>query len=520
MRSIATNSELTLTGSYLGTPGYSSPEQIAGHAIDTRADVYALACVLFECLTGSVPFPRDTEMAAIAAHLTEPPPSAHAMRPDLPAAIDSVLARGLAKTPEGRYSAAPELIDAARAAFASSATTVALPPEVTPSVPLPPPGMNADIPDMVTRVDAPARPARSKPRRTFARVAPLGIIFAVPLILGGAILAGLASGSLGAPTGTNGQTALASTSAAVLASTLAAPPSIAYFAGATTDEQYLIQRVPAAFARDCRRYKPQGDTEIPADIAGVTCPVNGPDVAQALYFRFASGDALHRWWQARMRAQKLQPDSGGCSGGRAGETSYTGGRLLCFVSSSIGRLRWIDEGALIFGLVNGRTARLPAILQWWLDSHATQGVRADSLFRPVEQGLVVDAPPDVATSCIPYRIVAAGDTVVKGSAGAIDCLVETKLVEDVGYFAFPTLAKMQAWWRDRMTTLKIDVDSGGCVDGTPGETDTGHGRIACYRSAAGVARIRWIDDTRLAYGAVNGVTGNLASLFEWWDARH
>lgn len=520
MRSIATNSELTLTGSYLGTPGYSSPEQIAGHAVDTRADVYALACVLFECLTGSVPFPRDTEMAAIAAHLTEPPPSAHAMRPDLPAAIDSVLARGLAKTPEGRYSAAPELIDAARAVFASSATTVALPPEVTPSVPLPPPGMNADMPDMVTRVDAPARPARSKPRRPFARVAPLGIILAVPLILGGAILAGLASGSLGAPTGTNGQTALASASAAALASTLAAPPSIAYFAGATTDEQYLIQRVPAAFARDCRRYKPQGDTEIPADIAGVTCPVNGPDVAQALYFRFASGDAMHRWWQARMRAQKLQPDSGGCSGGRAGETSYTGGRLLCFVSSSIGRLRWIDESALIFGLVNGRTARLPAILQWWLDSHATQGVRADPLFRPVEQGLVVDAPPDVATSCIPYRIVAAGDTVVKGSVGAIDCLVETKLVEDVGYFEFPTLAKMQAWWRDRMTTLKIDVDSGGCVDGTPGETDTGHGRIACYRSAKGVARIRWIDDTRLAYGAVNGVTGNLASLFEWWDARH
>jgi hypothetical protein len=71
-----------------------------------------------------------------------------------------------------------------------------------------------------------------------------------------------------------------------------------------------------------------------------------------------------------------------------------------------------------------------------------------------------------------------------------------------------------------MTTLKIDMDSAGCVDGTPGETDTGHGRIACYRSAAGVARIRWIDDTRLVYGAVNGVTGNLASLFEWWDARH
>ncbi len=84
--------------------------------------------MLFECLTGSVPFPRDTEMAAIAAHLTEPPPSARALRPELPAGIDAVLARGLAKTPQGRYSTAPELIDAAKAAFASNATTVALAP--------------------------------------------------------------------------------------------------------------------------------------------------------------------------------------------------------------------------------------------------------------------------------------------------------------------------------------------------------------------------------------------------------
>ncbi len=60
-KSVSSSSQLTLTGSYLGTPSYSSPEQIAGHTLDTRADVYALACMLFECLTGSLPYPRDSE---------------------------------------------------------------------------------------------------------------------------------------------------------------------------------------------------------------------------------------------------------------------------------------------------------------------------------------------------------------------------------------------------------------------------------------------------------------------------
>jgi hypothetical protein len=278
--------------------------------------------------------------------------------------------------------------------------------------------------------------------------------------------------------------------------------------------------VPAAFAADCRRARPRpSDADTPANVAGITCPIDSPDVAEAQYFRFASSDAMRQFWQGRIRDRGLQPDSGGCTGGRPGESSYDGGRVLCFVSSSTGRLGWIDDGALTYGLVNGRTARLPAILQWWSTSHATQGVRAEPQFRPVEQGLVLDAPANIAKTCIPYRIVAKGDTVVQGNVGAIDCLIESKLVEDVGYFEFPAVERLKAWWRERIKKQGVKMDSGGCVDGKPGETDTGHGRIACYLSD-GKARIRWTDDTRLVYGAVNGVTGDLAGLFEWWDSRH
>jgi hypothetical protein len=131
---------------------------------------------------------------------------------------------------------------------------------------------------------------------------------------------------------------------------------------------------------------------------------------------------------------------------------------------------------------------------------------------------VADAPPDAADTCIPYRLVAKDDTVVEGSVGSIDCLVDNSGVEDVGYFEFPTQELLEAWWRDRITRQKIELDSGGCVDGTPGETAWTHKRIACY--ASGGARIRWTDNARLVYGSLNGVTDDLASLFKWWDVRH
>jgi serine/threonine protein kinase len=539
-KSVSSNSQLTLSGSYLGTPSYSSPEQIAGHALDTRADVYALACMLFECLTGSLPYPRDTEMAAIAAHLTAPPPSARALRPGLPAGIDAVLARGLAKIPDERYSTAPELIDAARALLTYNLTptvavapepppTVAVAPEPPPRPPPSPPDPAPDLANMATRVERETRPARAarRPARADRRQpfgAPVALLLtfvAVPLVLGGAILAGI----LARPQGPANGPSLGRATANASPSSSSAPPSASpYFVGATADERYLIDRVPTAFARACERYETRtSDIPVQGDVAGITCPVEDPDVEEALYFRFVSSDSLRQWWQERIRVEKLQPDSGGCAGGRQGETSYEGGRLLCFLSSSVssrgeGRLRWFDEGALIYGVINARTNRLPAILQWWLEAHATGGVRAEPLFLPIEQRLVADAPPDTADGCIPYRLVAKGDTVVEGSVGAIDCLVDTTPAVDVGYFEFPTQELLEAWWRDRITRQKIELDSGGCVDGTPGETAWAHGRIACYDS--GGARIRWTDDTRLVYGSLNGVTDDLASLFKWWDVRH
>jgi serine/threonine protein kinase len=105
---------LTKAGQFVGTPNYAAPEQISGPSVDGRTDEYALACVAYELLTGSVPFRREEQLAVIYAHLQAPPPRATATRPDLPPSVDDVLARGLAKAPDDRYDNCGDFADALR----------------------------------------------------------------------------------------------------------------------------------------------------------------------------------------------------------------------------------------------------------------------------------------------------------------------------------------------------------------------------------------------------------------------
>jgi hypothetical protein len=118
-------SQLTRTGAILGTLDYAAPEQLEDLPVDERADVYALGCLLFHVLTGRVPFPRETDTAKIVAHLGTPPPSASALVADVPAALDSVVARAMAKRPDDRYPSAGELGRAALAAIGSQTSRAA-----------------------------------------------------------------------------------------------------------------------------------------------------------------------------------------------------------------------------------------------------------------------------------------------------------------------------------------------------------------------------------------------------------
>jgi serine/threonine protein kinase/WD40 repeat protein len=109
-------------GRSVGTPAYLAPEQIEGKPVDGRADVYSLGCVLFECLTGSVPYGRGSRLATAWAHLEEEPPKPSAVRTELPTALDAVIARALAKDPDERYESCRALAQAVLAATLDEAS--------------------------------------------------------------------------------------------------------------------------------------------------------------------------------------------------------------------------------------------------------------------------------------------------------------------------------------------------------------------------------------------------------------
>ena len=172
----ASSSGLTGSGLMVGTLDYMSPEQFAGEA-DARTDVYALGCVLFEALTGRVPFPREMAPQTMWAHMSEPPPAVEGAVGD---AFDPVIARALAKKPADRFPSTGDLGRAALAAAQGRSEVVnersvavgdaapvptridlALPerPASGPTSVEPPPGPRRDGPaaDAITTLDAPLR---------------------------------------------------------------------------------------------------------------------------------------------------------------------------------------------------------------------------------------------------------------------------------------------------------------------------------------------------------------------------
>ncbi|MCB0253069.1 MAG: protein kinase [Anaerolineae bacterium] len=102
-------SQLTQSGSVLGTPAYMAPEQITGATVDRRADVYAFGVVIYELLIGQTPFVRTTPMAVAHAHVYDPPPPLREKRPDLPPSVEAVVMKALSKEPSGRYNDAGPL---------------------------------------------------------------------------------------------------------------------------------------------------------------------------------------------------------------------------------------------------------------------------------------------------------------------------------------------------------------------------------------------------------------------------
>jgi len=137
------DTRLTAAGAAIGSWAYMAPERLTGRELTAAVDVYALACVLYEALTGQRPFPVQSQEALAAAHLGYPPPRPSVTNPNVPQAFDEVIARGMAKEPDDRYGSAGALARAANRALEEASRTAldptqyAIPPHYPSWPPMP-----------------------------------------------------------------------------------------------------------------------------------------------------------------------------------------------------------------------------------------------------------------------------------------------------------------------------------------------------------------------------------------------
>lgn len=201
---IGEHTQFTVSGAITGTPAYMSPEQGEGRAIDARSDIYALGVVLYEMVTGRVPFEAETPLAVILKHLQAPLPPPSQLNPHLHSALERVILKALAKNREDRFATVTEMLAAWKAAMdeAGSDSSVAAPPapagQVAPIPILSPPLTEAEPSPAGTAA------AASAPRRPWMVVS-LILVGVVCLCLGGfAVFRACCAGSLrpGAGAGT------------------------------------------------------------------------------------------------------------------------------------------------------------------------------------------------------------------------------------------------------------------------------------------------------------------------------
>lgn len=201
---IVGGSKQTATGAIMGTPAYISPEQVRGDKPDPRTDIYALGIMLFEMVSGQVPFDADSALTLMLKHVNEPPPDIRTLNPDVPENVAQLIEKAIAKNPADRFQTAHALAEALREAVTA-----------------PPARLAAS-----TGVSAPApTPPAPSPRRALPAVALLGGLALVALGAGAGLLWANLPPAAPPPTSTTTPSATVTVLAMAANPTTPAPPT-------------------------------------------------------------------------------------------------------------------------------------------------------------------------------------------------------------------------------------------------------------------------------------------------------
>jgi hypothetical protein len=308
-RHVAASQGFTATGALVGTVDYIAPEQVRGERVDARTDVYSLGCVLFHALTGHVPYPEANQIAKLYAHDSQPPPSVCEAVPELPAALDAVVARAMAKAPDDRYQSAGDLGAAAMAAVAAA------------------PVARAERTVAVGEAAPSGGGARHRPggarRRLVAAAALVGVIAAAAVAVALSVGGNGGKAAKGASGGTRGGGGAA---------------------GHVTANQRLLALIPPITREKCMPAA-QGVADATATVA-LECALPGIDV---LYQLFPSDNVMNQWFTLVRDGAQLGPSTGSCTvGAFHGEARLTvngsaRGRYLCVLDAGEPRLYDTDE---------------------------------------------------------------------------------------------------------------------------------------------------------------------------------
>jgi serine/threonine-protein kinase len=407
--SATTDEKLTQFGTAVGTWKYMAPERFSNDPVDHRADVYSLACVLYECLTGSPPYASDSAGGLVTAHLMKPIPQPSAIRAGVPRAFDSVISRGMAKRPHERYASAGDLARAAHDALTNPEQTQAvnilrrseestlphlkgaIPPApsqrppagfaATPSGPANQPASNPPYyqsgwggpaasgpqhfagPAPWSGANQPTPPRKRNPWLLVAGAA--AVVVVLVLVAVGISLAGgddEQGSNAGGTTTTTATRTTTRTTTTTYAPTTTAP---------TEAQNRLLSLLPPGYPPGA--CKPEGQP-MPGAIVSVMCGQNtdpdGPTVGE--YGLFSDIKALQDAFTGYLGTDAVVK----CPGGKASPGTWWHNKDPNTVLGQIGcgtykgdepQVMWTNQQTLVFAVVNGKPQgpNLDQLYKWW-----------------------------------------------------------------------------------------------------------------------------------------------------------